>query len=77
MTIELPPHRLERLADILASIPPTQKRTSVKKWQTVLGELRSMSLALPGSRNIFSQMQNALSTPTKTRIALKKGVHLT
>ena len=75
MTIELPPHRLERLADILASIPPTQKRTSVKKWQTVLGELRSMSLALPGSRNIFSQMQNALSTPTKTRIALKKGVH--
>jgi hypothetical protein len=75
MTIELPSHRLERLADILASIPPTQKRTSVKKWQTVLGELRSMSLALPGSRNIFSQMQNALSTPTKTRIALKKGVH--
>lgn len=75
MTIELPPHRLERLADILASIPPTQKRTSVKKWQTVLGELRSMSIALPGSRNIFSQMQNALSTPTKTRIALKKGVH--
>jgi len=75
MTISLPPHRVERLAEILASIPTTQKRCSVKKWHKVLGELRSMSLALPGSRHLFSQMQNALSTGTKTRIALKRGVH--
>ena len=75
MTIALPEHRVERLAEILASIPSTQKRTSVKKWHQVLGELRSMSLALPGSRHLFSQMQKALSTATKTRIALKKGVH--
>ncbi|KAK1736299.1 hypothetical protein QTG54_012899 [Skeletonema marinoi] len=75
MTISLPPHRVERLAEILASIPTTQKRTSVKNWHKILGELRSMSLALPGSRHLFSQMQNALSTGTKTRIALKKGVH--
>ena len=75
MTISLPPHRIDRLAEILASIPTTQKRTSVKNWHKVLGELRSMSLALPGSRHLFSQMQNALSTGTKTRIALKKGVH--
>jgi len=75
MTISLPPHRVERLAEILASIPTTQKRTSVKNWHKILGELRSMSLALPGSRHLFSQTQNALSTGTKTRIALKKGVH--
>ena len=75
MTISLPEHRIDRLAEILASIPVTQKRTSVKKWHKVLGELRSMSLALPGSRHLFCQMQNALSTATKTRIALKKGVH--
>ena len=75
MTIALPEHRVARLAEILASIPTTQKRTSVKKWHQVLGELRSMSLALPGSRHLFSQMQNALSTATKTRIALKRGVH--
>ncbi len=75
MTISLPPHRVERLAEILSSIPTTQKRCSVKKWHKVLGELRSMSLALPGSRHLFSQMQNALSTGTKTRIALKRGVH--
>ena len=75
MTISLPEHRVERLAEILASIPLTQKRTSVRKWHKVLGELRSMSLALPGARHLFSQMQHALSTATKTRIALKKGVH--
>ena len=34
-----------------------------------------MSLALPGARNMFSQMQNALSDSPKTRVALTKGVH--
>ena len=75
MTIQLPPHRVDRLAEILASIPPTQRRTSVKKWHPILGELRSMALALPGSRNIFSTMQHALATKVNGRIALKKEVH--
>ncbi len=34
-----------------------------------------MSLALPGARNIFSAMQTTLSTQSKNRIALSKGVH--
>eukprot|EP00804_Cyclotella_cryptica_P008354 CCRYP_018334-RA/>CCRYP_018334-RA protein AED:0.31 eAED:0.31 QI:0/0/0/1/0/0/2/0/417 len=75
MTIQLPDHRVARLLEILDSIPPTQKRTSVKKWHKVLGELRSMSLALPGSRNIFSSMQPALSNMSGTRVKLNKGVH--
>jgi hypothetical protein len=75
MTIQLPPHRVERLAEILASIPTTQKRTSVKKWYKVLGELRSMSIALPGSRNIFSHMQSALSVKKGHRVTLDRGVH--
>lgn len=75
MTIHLPPHRIERLWEILDSIPSSQKRTSVKKWHKVLGELRSMSLALPGSRHMFGRLQNALSLQTKARVALKKGVH--
>ena len=78
MTIELPPHRQERLGEILASIPLSQKRLSVKKWHKVLGELRSMSLALPGARNLFSTLQKALSLANnKCRIALNKGVHNT
>ena len=35
-----------------------------------------MSLALPGSHNIFSTMQNVLASKTGGRLALdKKGVH--
>ena len=75
LTIRLPPHRIQRLAEILDSIPRTQHRTSLKKWHAVLGELRSMSLALPGSRNIFSTMQNALVQKSGARVALHKGVH--
>ena len=74
-TIHLPPHRIERLNDILSSIPPSQKRISEKRWHKILGELRSMSLALPGAKHLFSQMQLALSTKSKRRITLKKGVH--
>ena len=69
-TIELPLHRQERLGTILASIPVTQKRTTVKKWHRLLGELRSVSLTLPGARNIFSAMQNALVLSSNNRIAL-------
>ena len=75
MTIHLPQHRAERLAEILSSIPITQKRTSVKKWHKVLGELRSMALALPGARHLFSHMQHALSNKLKTRVTLSRGVH--
>ena len=75
MTIQLPLHRQERLAEILASIPPSQKRISVKKWHKVLGELRSMATALPGARHIFSHMQLALTHRKKGRLALRKGVH--
>ena len=69
MTIQLPPHREERLWEILDSIPREQKRTSVKKWHKVLGELRSMSVALPGSRNMFGRLQNALSLKETGRVS--------
>ena len=75
LTIRLPPHRITRLAEILESVPRSQHRTSIKKWHAILGELRSMALALPGARNIFSTMQNALSSKKGGRVALHKGVH--
>jgi hypothetical protein len=52
-TIKLPPHRVARLHAILASITPDQRRTSTKKGQQVIGELRSMALAIPGARGLF------------------------
>ncbi len=75
MTISLPSHRQARLQEILDSIPATQKRLSVKKWHKVLGELRSMTVAIPGSRGMFSLLQEALRNVTCNRIRLSKGVH--
>jgi len=49
-TIVLPPHRIERLMEILSLVPPQQKRISLLKWQKLLGELRSMLLGIPGAK---------------------------
>ena len=75
MTTHLPPCHLACPAETLASIPTTQKRTIIKKWRKVLGELRSISLALSGTQNMFSQMQHALANRLNVRVALNKGVH--
>jgi hypothetical protein len=75
MTLELPIHRQERLQAILAGVPTTQKRISVKKWQQILGEFRSMAIAIPGSRGLFSLLQEALCHQSEGRIRLSRAVH--
>ena len=75
MTVHLPHHRAERLAEILASILINQKRISIRKWYKVLGELCSMALALPGACHFFSHMQLALFKNIKNCVNLTKGVH--
>ena len=60
-TLHLPPHRLERLYQLLDAIRPPRKRVATKLWHQLLGELRSMALALPGARGFFSVLQDALS----------------
>ena len=75
LTISLPQRRVDRLTEILNSIPLSQKRISVDKWHKVLGELRSMSIALPGSRGLFSHMQEALRHVSGKRLNLNKGIH--
>jgi hypothetical protein len=56
-TTSLPAHRITRVLDILASIGPTQCRVSLKKWKQVLGEIRSMALAIPEAIDLFSILQ--------------------
>jgi len=74
MTIHLSARRRQRLHDILAELPRTRKRMPIKAWHKVLGELRSMSLALPGSRGLFSALQVRFKTD-QTRIRLTRMVH--
>lgn len=75
MTIELPPHRKERLQELLDSISPDQKRISLRKWHQLIGELRSMQIALPGSRGLFSLLQEALRHQQNGRVRITQRVH--
>jgi hypothetical protein len=75
-TIQLPPHRVERLHAILAGIPSTQRRTSTKKWQQVIGKLRSMALAVPGARGLFCSLQEALSHKANDGARVRLGRHV-
>ena len=72
MTISLPPHRQERLLALLGKITK-RKRASVQEWHQLLGELRSMSIAIPGSRGCFSFLQHALR-PGAKRIHITQQV---
>ena len=75
-TINLPPHRIDRLLEILALFPSTKKRTTLKTWQRFVGELRSMALAIPAARGMFSHMQYALTNmQSKNRVTLTKHTH--
>ena len=60
-TIHLPHHRVERLKEILALFPFNKKCTTVKVWQIFIGKLRSMAIAIPAARGMFSQMKYALT----------------
>ena len=73
-TIHLPPHRLERLYELLESISPPHKRVSVKRWNQLVGELRSMSPALPGARGLFSILQDSLKRADRNRVRVTRYV---
>eukprot|EP00536_Pseudo-nitzschia_multiseries_P017358 jgi/Psemu1/50546/gm1.50546_g len=75
-TISLPPHRVERLKEILHSIAPTQRHVPIQQWHKVRGELRSMALAIPGSIGLFSILQEAFQhkEPNRQQIRLTKRV---
>jgi hypothetical protein len=78
-TIKLPPHRLERLNTLLSQFLHHQWRTSRRKWQKLLGKLRSMVLAIPGGRGLFSQLQTVLTTVEmphpSDRLCLSTAIH--
>jgi hypothetical protein len=75
LTLNLPPRRLQRLADLLASIPAQQQRLALARWHKLLGELRSMALALPGARGLFSHLQAAIHSRRGNRLRLTQAFH--
>ena len=73
-TLALPPHRIERLYELLDHLSPPRKRVNVKFWHQLLGELRSMAPALPGARGLFSILQDSLRRSAGRRVRLTRPV---
>ena len=74
MTTCLTNCHLARLKELLDSIPQSRKHLPVKEWHKALGELRSMMMASPGSRGLFSALQLCF-WHCKTRMWVKTLVH--
>ena len=70
-TIELPPHRRDRL-NVLLQTALTRKRITMKEWRRILRELRSMVLGIPGGRGLLSQLQLVLQRAKNHRIHIHK-----
>ena len=72
-TIELPAHRKETLAEIFEDLAQV-KRVNAKKWASILGRLRFVSVAIPGSAGLFSALQWAQNKANGNRIRVNKFV---
>jgi hypothetical protein len=72
-TLELPPHRYARLCTIFDELRGA-RRVSLKAWQKVLGELRSMVLAIPGGRGLFSTLQTGIRHSDRHRVRIDRHV---
>ena len=55
MTLELMERHVKRIVNIFKDLKG-RNRVSVKKWQHVLGELRFMGPAVPGSAGLFGAL---------------------
>jgi hypothetical protein len=74
-TIQLPDHKVERLEALLQHFLHVS-RTSRKKWYSLLGELRHMSVAIKGAAYLFSILQSILvDQPTAKRVHLGPLIH--
>ncbi len=72
-TLELPPHRKLQLASLFSSLAKT-KRVTEKVWRSVLGKLRFVSQAIPGSAGLFCALQLALNRSSDGRIRITKSL---
>lgn len=68
-TLSLPTHKADRLRTIITEYL-AKRRTSRKRWQQLLGELRHMAMAIRGAKHLFSVLQHVLSDTTSKRLRL-------
>ncbi len=76
MNITLPSHRQDRLTTLLTTFLQ-QKYTTKRKWQQLLGEHRSMSLAPHSTKYLFSILQYPLRQCSTRRFRIPLLAHTT
>jgi hypothetical protein len=72
-TIELPEHRRLRFLEILERLRG-RRRVSLKQWHKSIGELRSMILAVPGGRGLFSTIHTGFKHSEKNRVRISPPI---
>lgn len=70
-TIELPPHRKLMLAELFTELANTS-RVSNRRYQQILGKLRFVSTAIPGSAGLFCALQLALKKAGDNRVRITR-----
>ena len=70
-TLELSPRRKLELTKIFASLCEA-KRVSHKRWERLLGKLRWLAVAIPGSQGLLGALQLALNKSDKNRIRITR-----
>ena len=70
-----PPARVERLHEPLASFPRQRKTCPKKDLLKLIGELRSMIIALPGGVGCLSWLQERIKATASTRVYLNRQFH--
>ena len=73
-TLQMKEKRVTKALDLLDKIQGC-KRVSVKRWQQVIGVLRSLQPGMAGSEGHFSLMQDALVRQVDCRVRLTPEVH--
>ena len=68
-TLELTDRRKRRIQEIFDSLRD-HKRVGLKTWQCVLGELRFMGPAIPGSAGLFGALQLGLTHSDRHRVCV-------
>ena len=73
--LRLPPTCWDKVASALVAIPREAHTTSLRKWHKLLGLLRSITLAVTGSRRMLTQVQHALKRAAERHVQLTMDMH--
>ena len=71
----LPPTRQDKVAAALVAIPWEAHTTYLRKWRKLLGLLQSITLAVSGSKGMFTQVQHALKRAAGRHVQLTTEMH--